>query len=48
MPIVVQKYGGTSIGDASRIEGVADRVVRTREAGNEVVAVVSAMGDTTD
>jgi len=48
MPIVVQKYGGTSIGDAARIEGVADRVVRTREAGNEVVAVVSAMGDTTD
>jgi len=48
MPIVVQKYGGTSVGDASRIEGVADRVVRTREAGNDVVAVVSAMGDSTD
>jgi aspartate kinase len=48
MPIVVQKYGGTSVGDAERIQGVADRVVRTREAGNDVVAVVSAMGDTTD
>ncbi|MGH2637505.1 MAG: aspartate kinase, partial [Actinomycetota bacterium] len=48
MPIVVQKYGGTSVGDAVRIQGVADRVVRTREAGNDVVAVVSAMGDTTD
>jgi len=48
MPIVVQKYGGTSVGDASRIEGVADRVVRTREAGNDVVAVVSAMGESTD
>jgi aspartate kinase len=48
MPIVVQKYGGTSVGDAASIESVADRVVRTREAGNDVVAVVSAMGDTTD
>lgn len=48
MPIVVQKYGGTSVGDAGRIGLVADRVVRAREAGNEVVAVVSAMGDTTD
>jgi aspartate kinase len=48
MPIVVQKYGGTSVGDAERIQRVADRVVRTREAGNDVVAVVSAMGETTD
>ncbi len=48
MPIVVQKYGGTSVGDAQSIQRVADRVVRTREAGNDVVAVVSAMGDTTD
>src|SRR5512134_2362197 len=48
MPIVVQKYGGTSVGDADKILRVADRVVRTREAGNDVVAVVSAMGETTD
>ena len=48
MPIVVQKYGGTSVGDADRIRAVADRIVRYREAGNDVVAVVSAMGDTTD
>jgi len=48
MPIVVQKYGGTSVGDAPKIEVVADRVVRTREAGNDVVVVVSAMGETTD
>jgi aspartate kinase len=48
MPIVVQKYGGTSVGDASRIERVAERVARTREAGNDVVVVVSAMGETTD
>lgn len=48
MPIVVQKYGGTSVGDPERIRSVADRVVRTREAGNDVVVVVSAMGHTTD
>ncbi len=48
MPIVVQKYGGTSVGSVERIQAVADRVVRTREAGNDVIVVVSAMGDTTD
>jgi aspartate kinase len=48
MPIVVQKYGGTSVGDAGRIQVVADRIARTREDGNDVVAVVSAMGEMTD
>ncbi len=48
MPIVVQKYGGTSVGTPEQIQHVADRVGRTREAGNDVVVVVSAMGDTTD
>jgi aspartate kinase len=48
VPIIVQKYGGTSVGSVERIQAVADRVVRTREAGNEVVVVVSAMGDSTD
>ena len=48
MPIVVQKYGGTSVGTPERIQHVADRVVRTREAGNDVVVVVSAMGEDTD
>jgi aspartate kinase len=48
MPIVVQKYGGTSVESTERIMHVADRVVRTKEAGNDVVVVVSAMGDTTD
>ena len=48
MPIVVQKYGGTSVGDPERIRGVADRIVRAREQGHDVVAVVSAMGHTTD
>ncbi len=48
MPIIVQKYGGTSVGSVERIQAVADRVVRAREAGNDVVVVVSAMGHTTD
>ena len=48
MPIIVQKYGGTSVGTVDRIRAVADRVVRAREDGNDVVVVVSAMGDTTD
>ena len=48
MPIVVQKYGGTSVGDTDRIRTVADRIVRAREQGQDVVAVVSAMGETTD
>ncbi len=48
MSIVVQKYGGSSVADVARIKQVADRVMRTRLAGHDVVVVVSAMGDTTD
>src|ERR687898_579293 len=48
MPIVVQKYGGTSVGDTDRIRAVADRIVRARERGQDVVVVVSAMGETPD
>ena len=48
MPIIVQKYGGTSVGSVERIRAVADRVVHAREGGNDVVVVVSAMGHTTD
>jgi aspartate kinase len=48
MSIVVQKYGGSSVADVSRLRQVAERVMRTRNAGHEVVVVVSAMGDTTD
>jgi aspartate kinase len=48
MSIVVQKYGGSSVADVARIRQVADRVMRTRTAGHDVVVVVSAMGDTTD
>ena len=46
--IVVQKYGGTSVGDVERVKRVADRIARTCRAGNQVVVVVSAMGSTTD
>jgi aspartate kinase len=46
--LVVQKFGGTSVGDADRIRAVADHVARTRRAGKDVVVVVSAMGKTTD
>lgn len=46
--IVVQKYGGSSVGDVDRIKLVAQRVVDTKEAGHRVVVVVSAMGKTTD
>jgi aspartate kinase len=48
MPLVVQKFGGTSVGDADRIRAVADHVARTHRQGTQVVAVVSAMGKTTD
>jgi len=48
LSIVVQKYGGTSVADTDRIRTVAERVVRTKEAGHDVVVVVSAMGDSTD
>ncbi|MGI9015809.1 MAG: aspartate kinase [Euzebya sp.] len=47
-PIIVQKYGGTSVADTDRIKRVADRIARTQRQGNDVVVVVSAMGKTTD
>jgi aspartate kinase len=48
MTIVVQKFGGTSVGSIERINSVAKRVTWTKAAGNDVVVIVSAMGDTTD
>jgi aspartate kinase len=48
MSVVVQKYGGSSVADVTRIRQVAERVMRTKRAGHDVVVVVSAMGDTTD
>jgi aspartate kinase len=46
--LVVQKYGGSSVADAERIKRVAERIVAARKSGDDVVVVVSAMGDTTD
>jgi aspartate kinase len=48
VPIVVQKYGGSSLADAESIKRVARRIAETKKAGNDVVVAVSAMGDTTD
>lgn len=48
MALIVQKFGGSSVSDAIAMKRVANRVARTKKAGNDVVVVVSAMGDTTD
>jgi aspartate kinase len=48
MAIIVQKYGGSSVGTPARIRAVAERIVAATETGDSVVAVVSAMGDVTD
>jgi len=48
MALIVQKYGGSSVADADRIKNIARRIASTKDEGNQVVVVVSAMGDTTD
>lgn len=48
MALIVQKYGGSSVGDADKIKHVARRIIDSQAEGNQVCAVVSAMGDTTD
>ena len=48
MPVLVQKFGGTSVKNAERIMAAARRAIRAKQAGNRVVVVVSARGDTTD
>ena len=48
MALIVQKYGGSSVADADKIRNVASRIMTARQRGDDVVAVVSAMGDTTD
>jgi aspartate kinase len=48
MAVVVQKYGGSSVAGVQKLKQVAERVMRTRQAGHDVVVVVSAMGYTTD
>ena len=48
MSLIVQKYGGSSVSDAQAVKRVAKRIAEARRAGNDLVVVVSAMGDTTD
>src|SRR3954462_12104269 len=48
VPIVVQKYGGSSLADAASIKRVARRIAEAKKAGNDVCVAVSAMGDSTD
>src|SRR5947209_12752923 len=48
MGLIVQKFGGTSVADAERIHKAARKAIAAKERGNQVVVVVSAMGDTTD
>ncbi len=48
MALIVQKYGGTSVGNPERIKNVAKRVLETQQAGNQVVVIVSAMSGVTD
>ena len=48
MALIIQKYGGTSVGSAERIKAVASRIIETKKQGNDVVAIVSAMSGETD
>ena len=48
MALIVQKYGGSSVADAERIKSVARRIAQAKAQGDQVVVVVSAMGNTTD
>ncbi len=48
MPVIVQKYGGSSVADIDKVRRVADQIVATKKAGHDVVVVVSAMGKATD
>ena len=48
MGLIVQKFGGTSVADAERIHRAASRAIEAKRRGNQVVVVVSAMGDSTD
>ena len=48
MALLVKKFGGTSVGDIKKIKNIASSICQSKEAGNEIVVVVSAMGKTTD
>ncbi len=48
MPLIVQKFGGSSVANAERVSSAARKAIRAHQQGNQVVVVVSAMGDSTD
>ena len=48
MALLVKKFGGTSVGDIEKIKNIASGICQSKEAGNEIIVVVSAMGQTTD
>jgi aspartate kinase len=48
MPLIVQKFGGTSVADSQKILSAARKAIRAQQQGNQVVMVVSAMGKNTD
>ena len=48
MALLIKKFGGTSVGDIKKIQGIAHRICKSKEAGNDIVVVVSAMGNTTN
>ena len=48
MALLIKKFGGTSVGDIQKIKAIAQSIGRSKEAGNEIVVVVSAMGNSTD
>ena len=48
MALLVKKFGGTSVGDIKKIKNIASSIRQSKEAGNEIIVVVSAMGQTTD
>ena len=47
MALLIKKFGGTSVGNITKIKTIAQSIVQSKEAGNEIVAVVSAMGNST-
>ena len=48
MALLIKKFGGTSVGDITKIKAIAQSIGESKEAGNEIVVVVSAMGNSTD
>ena len=48
MALLIKKFGGTSVGDITKIKAISQSIIQSKEAGNDIVIVVSAMGNSTD